>query len=87
MLSGMPRLREGPDPAVTALRTTLQDPELRSLTVAWFTVIAGKWAFLVTTLVAAYEAGGTVAVGLLGLARFLVPTVVAPFAGLPTARG
>ena len=86
MLSGMPRLRDGPDPAVTALRTTLQDPELRSLTVAWFTVIAGKWAFLVTTLVAAYDAGGTVAVGLLGLARFLVPTVVAPFAGLPTVR-
>lgn len=82
----MARLGEGPNPAVTALRTTLDDPELRRLTVAWFTVIAGKWAFLVSTLVAAYEAGGTVAVGLLGLARFLVPTLIAPFAGLPTVR-
>lgn len=48
--------------------------------------MAGKWAFLVTTLVAAYQAGGTLAVGLLGLARFLVPTITAPFAGLPTIR-
>lgn len=82
----MSRLSERPNPAVTALRTTLDDPELRRLTIAWFTVIAGKWAFLVSTLVAAYEAGGTVAVGLLGLARFFVPTLTAPFAGLPTVR-
>ncbi len=82
----MPRYGQGPNPALAALRTTLDDPELRRLTIAWFTVIAGKWAFLITTLVIAYEAGGAVAVGLLGLARFLVPTVIAPFAGLPTVR-
>ena len=82
----MPRLGEGPDPAVGALRTTLDDPALRQLTVAWFAVIAAKWAVLVTTLVIAYEAGGAVAVGLLGIARFLVPTLTAPFAGLPTVR-
>ena len=29
------------------------------------------------------QAGGTVAVGVLGVARFLPPTIVAPFAGLP----
>ena len=86
MLPRMPRQRQAPNPAAAALRTTLEDPDLRRLTVAWFTIIAGKWAFLVTTLVAAYEAGGTVAVGLLGLARFLVPTLTAPFAGLPTVR-
>ncbi len=82
----MPRHGQGPNPAVAALRTTLDDRELRRLTIAWFAVIAGKWAFLVTTLVIAYEAGGAVAVGLLGLARFLVPTLIAPFAGLPTVR-
>ena len=65
---------------------TLDDPALRRLTVAWFAIMAGKWAFLVTTLVSAYVAGGTVALGILGLARFLVPTAIAPFAGLPTAR-
>lgn len=86
MLRPMSPLRKGPSPAATALRTTFEDPELRRLTIAWFTIIAGKWAFLVSTLVAAYEAGGTVAVGLLGLARFLVPTLTSPFAGLPTVR-
>jgi hypothetical protein len=82
----MPRLGKGPNPAVAALRTTLDEPALRRLTVAWFALIAAKWAFLVTTLVIAYEAGGAVAVGLLGLARFLAPTLMAPFAGLPTVR-
>ena len=82
----MPRLGTGASRAVDALRTTLDDPALRRLTIAWFTIMAGKWAFLVTTLVSAYVAGGTLAVGLLGLARFLVPTLIAPFAGLPTVR-
>ena len=82
----VPRIGDGRDLAFAALRTTLDDRELRRLTVAWFAVNAGKWAFLVTTLLAAYQAGGTVAVGLLGLARFLVPTLVSPFAGLPTVR-
>jgi hypothetical protein len=82
----MPRAGAGPNLAIDALRTTLDDPGLRSLTAAWFAVVAGKWAFLVTTLIIAYQAGGTFAVGLLGLARFLTPTLVAPFAGLPTVR-
>ncbi len=82
----MPPTGEGPDPGMGTLRTTLQDPVLRRLTAAWLAVNAGKWAFLVTTLVSAYAFGGPVAVGLLGLARFLVPTVIAPFAGLPTVR-
>jgi MFS family permease len=86
MLPRMPRPGAGPNLAVDALRTTLGDPGLRSLTAAWFAVVAGKWALLVTTLIIAYQAGGTFAVGLLGLARFLTPTLVAPFAGLPTVR-
>jgi hypothetical protein len=82
----MPRFGPGPNPAVDALRTTLDDPGLRGLTAAWFAVVAGKWAFLVTTLIVAYELGGAFAVGLLGLARYLTPTLIAPFAGLPTVR-
>jgi MFS family permease len=74
------------DLAIAALRTTLEDASLRALTISWFAVVAGKWAFLVTTLVAAYQVGGTVAVGLLGVARFLPPTLISPFAGLPTVR-
>ncbi|HYH92288.1 MAG TPA: MFS transporter [Candidatus Saccharimonadales bacterium] len=83
----MARPRTNPiGPAVAALRLTLQDSALRPLMGAWLAVNTGKWALLVTTLVLAYDAGGPVAVGLLGLARFLTPTIVAPFAGLPTVR-
>lgn len=38
------------------------------------------------TLVLAYGAGGPGAVGLLAIARFLVPALVAPLAGMPTTR-
>ena len=73
-------------PALDAMRTTLADPDLRGLLVAWFTVMAGKWAFLVAGLVIAYDAGGAVAVGVFGLARYLPPTILAPFTGLLTVR-
>jgi predicted MFS family arabinose efflux permease len=73
-------------PALDAMRTTLSDPDLRGLLVAWFTVMAGKWAFLVAGLVIAYDAGGAVAVGIFGLARYLPPTILAPFTGLLTVR-
>ncbi len=73
-------------PAVTALRTALADRTVRRLIVAWFAVNAGQSALLVTTLVIAYGEGGAVAVGFFGLARYLTPTVLAPFVGLPAAR-
>lgn len=82
----MRRLLSPFGPALAALRLTATDPDLGRLLLSWFAVNAGKWAFLVTNLVLAYEAGGTVAVGLLGLFRFLTPTILAPFAGLPTVR-
>ena len=72
--------------AVEALRVTLADDDLRRMTISWFAINCGKWAFLVTNLVIAYQAGGPVAVGILGLARYLTPTLLAPFAGLPVAR-
>jgi Cyclic nucleotide-binding domain len=73
-------------PAVGALRTAMADTAIRRLIVAWFAVNAGKSALLVTTLVIAYGQGGTVAVGVLGVVRFLTPAIVAPFAGVPAAR-
>ncbi len=72
--------------AVGALRVTLADDDLRRMTIAWFAINCGKWTFLVTNLVIAFAAGGPVAVGLLGLARYLTPTILAPFAGVPVAR-
>jgi len=74
------------DPAVGALGTAMADASVRRLVVAWFAVVAGKWALLVTTLVIAYDRGGPVAVGILGVVRYLTPAVVAPFAGVPASR-
>jgi MFS family permease len=73
-------------PAIESLRVTLSDRDLRRLVTSWFMINFGKWAFLVTNLVIAYEVGGAYAVGIMGLARYLTPTVIAPFAGLPVAR-
>ena len=85
--AGMPSWLSGRmEPAVAALRTALADRTLRRLIVAWFSVNAGSWALLVITLVIAYEEGGTVAVSVFGLARYLTPAVVAPLVGLPASR-
>ena len=87
MLPAMaPSLADAARPATDALRTTLLDPSLRRIVLAWFAVMAGKWALLVTTLVVAYDVGGPLGVGVLGLARYLTPTILAPFASLPAAR-
>jgi hypothetical protein len=68
------------------LRAAVQDPDLRRLQTGWMAVNAGQWAYLVTNLVVAYDAGGPAATGLLGVASFIAPTVVSPFAGIPAAR-
>ena len=65
---------------------TLRDRDLGRLEFAWFAVQTGKSAFLVTMLVLAYDAGGTVAVGLMGLASYLTPTILAPLVALPAHR-
>ena len=74
------------DPALGALRTALGEPAIRQLMVAWFAANAGQWALLVINLVVAYQLGGAVGVGAFGLARYLLPTILAPFVGLPVAR-
>jgi Cyclic nucleotide-binding domain len=79
-----PSARLGLTPEV--IRAALQDPDLRRLQASWMAVNAGQWAYLVTNLVVAYNAGGAAATGLLGVASFIAPTVVSPFAGVPVAR-
>jgi len=74
------------DPAIGALRTALAEGSIRRLIVAWAASNAGQYAVLVINLVVAYDLGGAVGVGLFGLARYLMPTILAPFVGLPVAR-
>lgn len=69
-----------------AARSVVAEPALARLQVAWFSIHAGKTGLLVVNLIIAYAAGGVAGLGVFGLARFLVPTVLAPFAGLPTTR-
>ena len=70
----------------TAIRSVLANRELGRIEVAWLAANAGTYAYLVVTLVVAYQSGGAIAAGLLGIVRYLPPTLVAPLAGVPATR-
>jgi MFS family permease len=72
--------------AVGSIRAASANPDIRRLETAWTVGIAGDWVLLVALLVVAFEAGGALAVGLLGLVRMLPSTFIAPLAGIPAAR-
>ena len=54
-----------------ALRRVLLNPDLRRLEIAWTLSIAAQWALVVALLVYAYQQGGVVGVGVVGVARTL----------------
>ncbi len=58
----------------------MQNRELRRVELAWGASIVAEWAHFVALGVFAYNAGGTTAVGIAGLARMLPAAVVAPLA-------
>jgi predicted MFS family arabinose efflux permease len=70
----------------TAIRAVLRNGDIGRLEVAWLAANAGTYAFLVVTLVVAYQAGGPLAAGLLGVVRAVPPALIAPLAGVPSAR-
>ena len=67
-------------PAVAALRDVLRNPSIRRIELSWTAGTAADWAFLVVLLVYAYDAGGTLAVGILGAVRTVPAIVAAPWA-------
>lgn len=69
-----------------ALRDVLGNSAIRRVEIAWTTGTAADWAFLVILLVVAYDAGGALAVGVLGAVRVLPAIVVAPFASTLVQR-
>jgi hypothetical protein len=69
--------------ARSAIRAVVANPDIRRLQVSWATGIAADWAFLIVVLVVAYEAGGAVGVGLLGLVRMIPATAIALFVTVP----
>jgi MFS family permease len=72
--------------ALASVRAALANPQIRRVVGAWSLGIAGDWVLLVALLVVAYQAGGPLGVGILGLVRMVPATIVGTLAGVPAAR-
>jgi hypothetical protein len=79
----MDRLAARIGAASDAVRQVLRNPDIGRLEAGWTLGIAADWTLLVPLLIAAYDAGGAAAVGLLGLVRMLPSTAVALFMPVP----
>ncbi len=66
--------------AAAALRDVMRNPSIRRIELGWTIGTAADWAFLVILLVFAYNAGGALAVGILGAVRTVPAMIAAPFA-------
>ena len=69
-----------------ALRDVLGNSAIRKIEIAWTAGTAADWAFLVILLVVAYDAGGALAVGVLGAVRVLPTIVIPPFSSTLVQR-
>ena len=78
----MDGLREHVRESFRALREAFHNRSLRYLELAWAGSIIGSWAYTVALIVYAYDAGGTSAVGLVGLIRWLPSAFASPIASV-----
>ena len=69
-----------------AVREVLANPAIRRTQVAWTVGVAGDAAFVIALLIVAFDAGGPLAVGILGVLRMAPSVVAAPLAHIPAAR-
>ena len=69
--------------AAEAIRHVLRNPDIRRLQTGWTLSTAADSALLITVLIAAYDAGGAGAVGLVGAVRMLPATAVTLFMPIP----
>jgi MFS family permease len=76
------RLRE----SFTTLGVNFSNPGLRRVQLAWVSTMVGQWAYYIALAVYAYDVGGAVAVGLIGLIRTIPAAVSAPFTSLLSDR-
>ncbi|HEY8636032.1 MAG TPA: MFS transporter [Candidatus Limnocylindrales bacterium] len=72
--------------AARSIRAAIANPAIRRVEAAYTVGIAGDWVLLVALLVVAYQAGGPLTVGVLGLVRMVPATVTGTLAGIPAAR-
>jgi MFS family permease len=73
-------------PAAGALRDVMRNPSIRRIEISWAIGTAADWAFLVVLLVFAYDAGGILAVGILGAVRTVPAMFAPPFASTLVQR-
>jgi MFS family permease len=72
--------------AVRPLGEVFANPDLRRLELAWGGFYIGDWAYVVALAVYAYDSGGVLAVGVVGLVRVLPSAFAVPFASLLADR-
>jgi MFS family permease len=65
---------------LSGLGDVFRNPDLRRVELAWGASITAEWMHFVALGVFAYDAGGTLGVGIAGLVRLLPAMLVAPFA-------
>jgi MFS family permease len=78
-MRAIPRMSR-PAQAAGALEAAMRNPGIRRVELAWGAAVVAEWAHFVALGVFAYQAGGTSAVGIAGLARMLPAAIVAPVA-------
>jgi MFS family permease len=79
-------MRSRISPAAAALRDVMRNPSIRRIELGWAIGTAADWAFLVILLVVAYDAGGALAVGILGAVRTVPAMIAAPYASILVHR-
>jgi MFS family permease len=79
-------VREQVAESLKAFTEVFRNPNLRRLQLAWAGSTIGYWSYGIALAVYAYQAGGTAAVGLVGLIRILPSALASPFAALLADR-
>jgi MFS family permease len=82
----MGEVREQVAESLRAFAAVFRNPNLRRLELAWAGSTIGYWSYGIALAVYAYQAGGTAAVGLVGLIRILPSALASPFAALLADR-
>jgi MFS family permease len=71
---------------LSTLADVFRNPQLRRLELSWAGYYLGEWTYFVALSVYAFEVGGAVALGALGLARMLPAAIALPFGGMLADR-
>jgi MFS family permease len=76
------RLRTRLSAAVSPLREVVANPQIRRLQLADAGSIVGTWSYTIALFVYAFDVGGTTALGLVALIRYLPSALASPFTGM-----